>query len=231
MEKILLVEDDPLVADIISDYIHMDARYEVCWTDSPARALEIAHQGFSLILLDIMLPGMDGLELCHRFRRTLYCPILFISSLDDEQTIVRALQLGGDDYLVKPFNAAVLLAKIDAHLRRMHNDFPALEPDARTGELWLCSQDHTVHTPTGQAYLSPTEYRLLQFLFHNPRRVLELEEIYRAIWDRPSCGDVRTVPVHVHNLRKKIEPEPNAPRYIKTVKRIGYCFDDAPDEP
>lgn len=77
MEKILLVEDDPLVADIISDYIHRDARYEVCWTDSPARALEIAHQGFSLILLDIMLPGMDGLELCHRFRRTLYCPILF----------------------------------------------------------------------------------------------------------------------------------------------------------
>lgn len=230
MEKILLVEDDPTVADIILEYIRADARYEVCWTPSSEQALELAHQGFSLILLDIMLPGIDGLELCQRFRRTLYCPIVFISSLDDEKTIVQALQLGGDDYLVKPFRAAVLLAKIDAHLRRMRNDFPALELDAQEGDLRLNSLDHTVHTPTGQAYLSPTEFRLLQFLFHNRRRVLELEEIYQAIWEKPSFGDVRTVPVHVYNLRKKIEREPNRPQYLKTIKRIGYWFDDAPEE-
>lgn len=230
MEKILLVEDDPTVADIILEYIRADARYEVCWAPGSQQALEMAHQGFSLILLDIMLPGIDGMELCQRFRRTLYCPIVFISSLDDEKTIVQALQLGGDDYLVKPFRAAVLLAKIDAHLRRMRNDFPALELDDQEGDLRLNSQDHTVHTPTGQAYLSPTEFRLLQFLFHNRRRVLELEEIYQAIWEKPSFGDVRTVPVHVCNLRKKIEREPNRPQYLKTVKRIGYWFDDTPED-
>jgi len=230
MEKILLIEDDPTVAEIIQEYIRKDGKYEVSWTDSSERALETAHQDFSLILLDIMLPGMDGMELCQRLRRTLYCPIVFISSLDDEQTIVKALQLGGDDYLVKPFGAAVLIAKIDALLRRMRNDFPALEPETQDGDLRISCQDHTVLTPFGQAYLSPTEFRLLQFLFNNRKRVLELEEIYQAIWERPSFGDVRTVPVHVCNLRKKIEQEPNRPRYLKTVKRIGYWFDDAPEE-
>lgn len=144
---------------------------------------------------------------------------------------MRALQLGGDDYLVKPFNAAVLLAKIDAHLRRMHNDFPALDPDARTGELCSAARTTLCTPPQARPISPPRNTAFSSFSFTIPRRVLELEEIYRAIWDRPSCGDVRTVPVHVHNLRKKIEPEPNAPRYIKTVKRIGYCFDDAPDEP
>lgn len=229
MEKILLVEDDPVVADIIQEYIRSDVKYEVFWAKSSEQALELVHQGFSIILLDIMLPGINGIELCRQFRQTLYCPIIFISSLDDEQTIVKALQLGGDDYLTKPFKAAVLMAKIEAQLRRMYNNFPTLDSTAHQGEIWLSSADHTVYSPTGQHYLSPTEFRLLQFLFQNKRRVLELEEIYQAIWDNPSLGDVRTVPVHIYNIRKKIEPDLNRPRYIKTIKRIGYWFDDTPE--
>ncbi len=121
-------------------------------------------------------------------------------------------------------------AKIDAHLRRVRNDFPALELDAQGGDLRLNSRDHTIRTPAGQAYLPPTEFRLLQFLSHNRRRVLELEEIYQAIWEKLGFGDVRTVPVHVFNLRKKIEREPNRPQYLKTIRRIGYWFDDMPEE-
>lgn len=230
MEKILLVEDDPIVAEIIIEYIRSDGRYEVLWADEAETALEMASQGASIILLDIMLPGMDGMTLCQRLRRTLYCPIIFISSLDDEETIVKALQLGGDDYLVKPFRAPVLVAKIDAHLRRMNNDFSVLAPESQQGELQLSAEDHTVRTPAGQVYLSPTEFRLLRFFLGNSRRVLELEEIYQAIWERPSLGDVRTVPVHVYNLRKKIEPDPNRHRYIKTIKHVGYWFESAEEK-
>jgi DNA-binding response OmpR family regulator len=230
MEKILLVEDDPVVADIILEYIRTDGRYEAVWVCNAGEALAAAGQDVSIILLDIILPGTDGLTLCQKFRQALYCPIIFVSSLDDEETIIRALQLGGDDYLVKPFKASVLLAKVEAHLRRMNNDFPAWIQELQQGEIFLSARDHTVRTPEGQKYLSPTEFKLLQFFMNNSKRVLELEEIYQAIWERPSLGDVRTVPVHVCNLRKKIEPESASKRYIQTVKHIGYWFDGASEK-
>ncbi len=224
MDRILLVEDDASVADIIRGYVLSDERYAVEWAQNAQQALQIARGGCDLILLDIMLPDVDGLALCASFRQTLFCPILFVSSLDDERTIVRALQLGGDDYIVKPFKAAVLLAKIEANLRRLRNSFAAAVEEK--GALALDENTHTLKKLGGVVYLSPTEFYIMQFFMRNPRRTLELEEIFRAIWQQPSYGDVRTVPVHIRNLRKKIEDDPDNPRYIKTIKRIGYWFEN-----
>jgi len=224
MARILLVEDDASLAEIIRFYLSKGS-HEVTWAETAKQALDAAPSGFDLILLDIMLPDLDGLSLCARLRKLLYCPILFISSLDDDDTIVRALHLGGDDYLAKPFKCPVLLAKIEAHLRRAQGGI--LLPEAlEAGTLRLNVNDHTVEKNGEAIYLSPTEFQLLLFFMTNRNRVMDLEEIYQAVWQKPSFGDVRTVPVHVGNLRKKIEDFPNDPQYIKTVKRIGYLFDD-----
>ena len=225
MARILLVEDDSALSEIIRFYLTKGERpYDVTWAQTAQEAIEAAPKGFDLILLDIMLPDLDGLSLCTRLRRILYCPIIFISSLDDDDTIVRALHLGGDDYLAKPFKCPVLLAKIEAHLRRAQGGM--LPPEIlEAGELRLSVNDHTVEKNGEAIYLSPTEFQILLFFMTNRGRVVDLEEVYQAVWQKPSLGDVRTVPVHVGNLRKKIEDSPAEPRYIKTVKRIGYRFD------
>jgi len=220
----LLIEDDPSIAEIIGFFIKNEPKYSLHWCATAKDALAVAKEGFDVILLDIMLPDIEGLSLCVELRRELYCPIIFISSLDDENTIVKALQLGGDDYLVKPFKCPVLLAKIDAHLRRMAAPAPAAPEPCRT--LRLDANTHTVEKNGEKIYLSPTEYELMAFFMSHPGRIVELEELYQAVWRKPSFGDVRTVPVHVGNLRKKIEDNYKEPRFIKTVKRIGYVFED-----
>lgn len=223
MYRVLLVEDNSVLAEIIEFYIASDDRFSLRWAPDAEAALELAREGVDLILLDILLPGMDGLALCERLRRTIYCPIIFISSLDDDATIIKALELGGDDYLVKPFKCPVLIAKMLAVLRRALANAPGPE-GVQAGGLCLNREDHTVTVEGRRVYLSPTEFSILGYFMHNPGKVLELEELYTAIWQRPSYGDLRTVPVHVGNLRKKLEKHPGEPKYIKTVKRIGYMF-------
>ncbi len=224
MHRVLLVEDDHNIADIVQFYLSKDEEYKVKWVENSQDALSAADERVDVILLDIRLPGMDGMELCAQLRRRLYCPIIFISCLDDEETIVRALRLGGDDYLVKPFKCSVLLARIEANLRRMQRSNPRVEEVIHTGELTLNTNTHTVQKGKETVYLSPTEFQILFFLMRNSGIVMELEEIYYFIWQRPSYGDVRTVCVHVSNLRKKIEDDPTNPKCIKTVRKIGYMF-------
>ncbi|AFL99095.1 MULTISPECIES: response regulator transcription factor [Desulfitobacterium] len=226
MHRILLVEDDPTIAEIIQFYLAKNQEYHVQWVKNAQEALSAANEQVGAILLDIRLPGMDGMEICAQLRRRLYCPIIFISCLDDEETIVKALRLGGDDYLVKPFKCPVLLARIEANLRRMQRSNPRVEDMLYSGELALNTNTHTVQKGNDRVYLSPTEFQILYFLMRNKGIVLELEEIYYFIWQRPSYGDVRTVCVHVSNLRKKIEEDPLKPKYIKTVRKIGYMFND-----
>ncbi|MEL1136516.1 response regulator transcription factor [Desulfitobacterium sp. THU1] len=226
MYHILLVEDDPTIADIVRFYLAKNEEYSVHWVKDAQEALAAADERVDVILLDILLPGVDGMEICAQLRRRLYCPIIFISCLDDEETIVKALRLGGDDYLVKPFKCSVLLARIEANLRRMQRSNPRAEEMLASGDLILNTNTHSVKKGIDMIYLSPTEFQILYFLMRNKGTVLELEEIYFFIWQRPSYGDVRTVSVHVSNLRKKIEDDPLKPKYIKTVRKIGYMFDN-----
>lgn len=180
--------------------------------------------GTIIILLDIMLPDLDGVSLCEKLRKITFCPIIFISCLSDDETIIRALNMGGDDYLVKPFQAPVLLARIEANLRRCAMSRSESSAAFHAGSLCLNPALQTVTKDERPIALSPTEYELLRFFMQNPGRFIRFDELYNAVWQRPSMGDLRTLFVHIAHLRQKIEDDPSHPNYIRTHMRDGYIF-------
>lgn len=224
MYKILIVEDDREIRQILEFYLSRSGRYNITFAHSAEEAIVAADAvHFDVMLLDIMLPGMDGISLCERLRKNSFCPIIFISCLDDDETIVRAFRMGGDDYLVKPFRGPVLLAHIEAVLRR--SSTPPVGGDLlHADSLTLDTDTHSVTLEGRPVALSPTEYQILCYFMRNPGRFISFEELYENIWQRPSLGDVRTLFVHIRNLRKKIEPDAANPSYIRTQLRDGYIF-------
>lgn len=226
MIRVLLVEDDAEVAEVIRFYLEQDGGYDVIWENCAESAEKRIREPFDVMLLDIMLPGMDGMEFCQRFRERNYCPILFISCIDEEEVMIRALELGGDDYLVKPFSNGMLSARIKANLRRARmpldqKDRPRL---CGFGKWTLDVTRHEISDGEKTFRLNPTEHRLLLFFIDHPGQRFTTSSIYELVWGKPSYGDVRTVMVHVCNLRKKIEADPNQPRYLRSARGEGYYF-------
>lgn len=225
MYRILLVDDNQENCTLIESYLNRSGEYEVTTVYDASSALkETRKQAFDLILLDIMLPDLDGIELCVRLRKTLFCPIIFISCLDDEETIVRAFRMGGDDYLAKPFRGAMLEAHIEAIRRRMQTVYHAPTGVYTIGDQTLHTDEHVLRRGEETAYLSPTEFELLLYFINNEGTLLEFEQIYQYVWQKPSYGDLRTLFSHVRNLRKKIEDNPAQPRHLITVPRSGYRY-------
>lgn len=225
MNRILLIEDDAIVATVILYYLKQAGNYKVEWVKTAGEALAAARMPFDLMLLDICLPDVDGVELCARLRRTIYCPILFISCLDDEETVVKALETGGDDYLTKPFTCKMLQTRIEANLRRVRLE----RQNKRAAEMeypdFRIDQDeHTVIRQEKIYHLAPIEFSILMYLIANPNRTIAVDEIYENVWGKPSFGDVRTVIAHIYNLRRIIENDKNNPRYIRSVRGYGYYF-------
>jgi DNA-binding response OmpR family regulator len=173
-----------------------------------------------------MLPDITGIDLCSRLRKDLLCPIVFISCIDDDETIIKALEMGGDDYIVKPFNCSVLLARIEANMRRVRIETknPSAKNKIVLDAFTIDGSDYTVIKDGNKITLTPIEFRIITYMSTNPNRVITLEELYQNIWNEPSFDDVRTVKVHVSNLRKKVEDNPSNPKHIKTVRKIGYIF-------
>jgi len=230
MYKILVVEDDRENCEILEAYLSKSGKYETAVANDPKRALELAEsRSFDLILLDIMLGDreMDGIELCVQLRKKIYCPILFLSCLNDDETIIRALRMGGDDYITKPFRYPVLEARIEAALRRNQMRSPTMAEELPVGDLVLSTKGHCLLKKDGETvYLSPTEFDLLLYFLNNEGTILRFEEIFQYVWKRPSYGDLRTVFTHVRNLRKKLEADPSDPQLIRTVPRDGYVFEN-----
>lgn len=225
MYRILLVEDNQENCTVIEGYLLRSGAYDVTTVGDAAAALKATRQQkFDLILLDIMLPDIDGIELCVQLRKTLFCPIIFISCLDDEETIVRAFHMGGDDYLTKPFRGAMLEAHIEAIRRRMQTVYHAPTGVFQIGDQALHTGEHVLRRGEEVTYLSPTEFELLLYFINNEGALLEFEQVYQYVWQKPSYGDLRTLFSHVRNLRKKIEPNPAKPRYLITSPRSGYRF-------
>lgn len=225
MYRILLVEDDLENCAVMEGYLSRSGAYEVTTVHDAASALAATQRKrFDLILLDIMLPDLSGIELCVCLRKTLFCPIVFVSCLDDEETIVRAFRMGGDDYLTKPFRGAMLEAHIEAIRRRMQTVYHAPSGVHRVGDQLLDTGEHVLRRGEQLTYLSPTEFELLLYFINNEGKLLEFEQIYQYVWQKPSYGDLRTLFSHVRNLRKKIEENPAQPRHIVTVPRCGYRF-------
>ncbi|MFB7816757.1 response regulator [Paenibacillus chitinolyticus] len=227
--KILVVDDDHHILEIVSLYLRRDG-FEVISADHGDHVLQlITEQRPDLILLDILLPGMDGIELCRQLRKTSDIPVIFLSAKSEDIDIILGLSIGGDDYVTKPFSPAQLVARVKALLRRCSSSrnladqhvlkFPDLEIDLHS---------HIVKVQERPIALSAKEFDLLSLLAQNPNRVYRIEQLFEQVWSLESFGDPRTLIVHISNLRKKIEPNPSDPRYIITVRGVGYKFNGSP---
>lgn len=227
MVHVLLVEDDVAIAKIIQYYLKQEKRYEVVWAKTAGEAMASGRFRFDIILCDILLPDVNGIDLCVSLRQWHSCPIIFISCLDDSDTIVQALERGGDDFIVKPFDNKVLVARIEANLRRMQRQVQKNRDQSISFQgFTLNVLQHMVIRGDKTYKLSDIEYRILAFFVQNPNRFYTAEEIYQAVWGNDTYGDVRTVVVHIHNLRKKVEEDSSNPRYLKSEWGQGYIFVD-----
>lgn len=223
MYQILLVEDDPDLSLITSVHLtNAGHRVTAAYTCAEAENLLIYHD-FDIILLDIMLPDRSGDELCRTIRKQCDCPIIFMSCLDDGETIVQALHSGGDDYMVKPVRFPELLARIEAVIRRTASK-PQNTSFHKFQSFTIDTLHHLVLRGEEEIGLSSIEYSLLQYMTNHPNTLLLYQDLYKNIWDSDSLGDVRTVMVHISNLRKKIDPDHKG--VIQTVRGAGYIFSD-----
>lgn len=221
----MLVDDDELVADNICNCLSAESQYDVVWVKTAAEAIERSKECFDAILLDVVLPDADGIELCGQLRENRSCPIIFVSRLDDSETIVRALDCGADDFLAKPFDDAVLAARIRANIRQDSRKSPSKSTVKYTCSGFEFLDDRRIIKSDGQeAVLSPIEAQILIYLMQNPNTYITGEELYKQVWGRESFGDIRTVVVHIHNLRQKVDHAEN-PVFIKNIWGKGYLFD------
>ena len=228
---ILIAEDDGDIVELLRLYLE-NSGYRVISADNGEKALELMkREHVDLALLDVMMPRMDGYELTRRIRQISNIPILILSAKDQDYDRILGLNLGADDYLTKPFNPMEVAARIHSNLRRFYelgaaaND--AVRPERLTlGELCLDAGAMTVTKNGKQIFLTPTEYKILLKLMRSPGRVYTKAQIYESINGEFFENDDKTMMVHISKLREKIEDDPKNPRYIKTVRGLGYKIED-----
>ncbi|MDY6918462.1 MAG: response regulator transcription factor [Chloroflexota bacterium] len=230
--KVLIVEDDETLLEVLR-YNFAREGYRVATATDGGAALDVARsERPDLIVLDIMLPGLDGLEVCRILRKETTVPILMLTAKAEEIDKVVGLELGADDYVTKPFSVRELLARVRAMLRRvdmMQQPAAAAEdavPTIRFGELEIDTARHTVVRGTSSIALSPKEFELLVFLARNKGRVFSRDVLLDRVWGYEYAGDTRTVDVHVRWLRQKIETDPSKPRYLLAVRGVGYKLEE-----
>jgi two-component system, OmpR family, alkaline phosphatase synthesis response regulator PhoP len=225
VSRILLVEDDPAVRDIIRIALERDgmAVEDVEDGESALRKFR-SFATPDLVVLDIMLPGIDGITVCQEIRRISNVPIVVLTARDAERDVVVGLEVGADDYITKPVSPAELVSRVRAHLRRIRIDasdsehrleFPGLVIDLLRRQVWAGEEN---------VYLTATEFEILTFLASHPGRVLSRQQIMEQLWEGPYFGDAHSTVVHIQHIREKIELDPKEPRYIHTVRSIGYKF-------
>ncbi len=226
MAKILIVEDDGAIAAIERDYLELD-HFEVEIAPDGVTGLNRGLSGeFDLILLDLMLPGMDGFSICRQLREKLNIPILMVTARQEDIDKIRGLGLGADDYIEKPFSPSVLVARVKANLaqyRRLVGN-PKEPAQITLGAIRLNTGTHRVYVKDHEVELKNKEYELLLFLMLHVDMVFDRETLYEKVWGLDAMGDNATVAVHINRLREKLEENPAKPRYIQTVWGAGYRF-------
>lgn len=225
MSRILIVEDELDLANIIKDYLVKEL-YEVEICTEGDKAIEIFDKFKpSLVILDLMLPGMNGYEICQNIRIKSTIPILILSAKIDEFDKVKGLNLGADDYITKPFRPRELLARVSAQLRRSQVFNKENLEIIDIENIRIYTKEYKVEKNGRDLDLSRNEFELLVFLSKNPRQVFSREQLYERIWGFDSYGDLNTVTVTINRLRQKIEDNPKNPKYILTVWGVGYKFE------
>ncbi len=227
MSKILIVEDEEAIAELEKDYLELND-FEVKIENSGDTGLATAlAEEFDLIILDLMLPGIDGFEICKRIREDKDVPILMVSAKKDDIDKIRGLGLGADDYLTKPFSPSELVARVKAHMARYDRLVGSNQKVNDIIEIRGLKIDKTarrVYVDGEERVFTTKEFDLLTFLAENPNHVYSKEELFREIWDMDSIGDIATVTVHIKKIREKIEFDTAKPQYIETIWGIGYRF-------
>ncbi len=226
-EKILVVDDETEISELIALYLSKNG-YSVITAYTGYSALDlVAKHNPDLIVLDIFLPDIDGLELCQEIRKKSDAPVIFLSCKSEETDKILGLAVGGDDYITKPFSPGELIARIKAHLRRNRISSVKKEQKSDTIEypgIIIDFLSHSVIVDDKSVALSSKEFEILAILVQNPNVLFSLGQIYDSIWGVDNFGDTRTVMVHMSNLRKKIEADPANPKFILTIKGVGYKF-------
>lgn len=226
--KILLVEDDREISEMLSNYL-MTENYDVACAFDGQEACRLFEQGgFSLVLLDLMIPKVSGMEVMQKIRQGSYVPIIILSAKDTETDKTLGLALGADDYITKPFSVVEVLARIKANIRRT-TQYDSVRADDKTdrelftaGELSMNLADYTVTKRGSRVELTAKEFEILKLLLQNPKKVYTKEQLYSLVWNDAYFGDENAVNVHISRLRNKIEDDSRNPRYVVTVWGIGY---------
>ena len=227
MSKILIIEDEEAIADLEKDYLELSG-FKVEIEDRGDTGLTRAlKEEFDLILLDLMLPGVDGFEICRQIREEKNIPVIMVSAKKDDIDKIRGLGLGADDYMTKPFSPSELVARVKAHMARYERligsgiqeneivEIRGIKIDKTARRVWINGEE--------KAFTSK-EFDLLTFLAQNPNHVYTKEELFSKIWDMESIGDIATVTVHIKKIREKIEFNTAKPQYIETIWGVGYRF-------
>jgi len=227
MKTILIVEDELNIAELEKDYLEIEGFTVEIESNGDQALSRYREKNYDLIVLDLMLPGLDGFEICRRIRKYSTVPIIIISAKTEDMDKIRGLGLGADDYMVKPFSPLEMVARVKAHIAR-HERLLGFRPDSgdeiEIKGLVINRSSRRVMLNGQEIAFSSKEFDLLVFMAQNPNRVLTKEQIYINIWGEDAYGDLTTVAVHIRKIREKIEADPSNPQYLETVWGAGYRF-------
>lgn len=227
MKRVLIIEDELAIAELEKDYLELsgfEVEVETKGDSGLERALNV---DFNIIILDLMLPNMDGFEICKKIREEKNIPIIMVSAKKEDIDKIRGLGMGADDYITKPFSPSELVARVKAHLARYERLIGSGQKENELIEIRGLKIDKTarrVFVNEEERIFTTKEFDLLTFLAENPNHVYTKEELFREIWDMESIGDIATVTVHIKKIREKIEFNTSKPQYIETIWGVGYRF-------
>jgi DNA-binding response OmpR family regulator len=225
MPRILLVEDDVAIRSIMERAFEREGMSVKAIGDGKAALKSFrSADSFDVVVLDIMLPGVDGITLCRELRKSSDVPIIMLTARNGETNVVMGLEVGADDYVTKPVSPLELVSRIRAHLRRRHMDGRAADQKLIFPGLVIDLLRRQVSVQESLADLTATEFEILRFLAASPGRVYSRRQIMQHLWDGEFYGEPRTADVHIQRIRKKIEPDPKNPYYLKTVRGMGFKF-------
>ena len=230
MKKILIVEDELPIAELEKDYLELSDFEVTIETDGLEGEKEAMSGEYDMLILDVMLPGQDGFEICRKYREKFLAPVIMVSAKKEDIDKIHGLGLGADDYMTKPFSPSELVARVKAHLTRYEtlvDKVPTKENEnemIEVGELKIDKTARRVFVRGEEKNLTSKEFDLLYFLAKNPNHVFPKEELFQQIWGVGPIGDIATVTVHIKKIREKIEVDTSNPEYIETIWGVGYRF-------
>ncbi len=227
MKRILIIEDDKSIAELERDYLEINGFAVEIAFDGTKGLDKVMRKEYDLVLLDLMLPGIDGYTLCKRIRETKEIPVIMVTAKTADIDKIRGLGLGADDYMTKPFSPQELVARVKSHIaryERLTKVNPLEDGGIKIGELFINDLSREVLLGEESIALTAKEFDLLFFLASNPGIVFSKERLFERLWDAAALGEIATVAVHVGRIREKIEKDPSQPQFIETVWGVGYRF-------